>query len=392
MTKIVEQGRGKSYQSKKRSEEMVPVVESGIAAHASNPALEAEMLKAKDDTAAAGAASVYADWLQTQNDIRGELAALLLAGKTDGAREWLATNAPRLFGDSDVKLDSEIYDLVWRHGFLVGASLKRSSIDSNTDLAKLTRAFLALPVARFVTALRFGLQSYESDNDWTDTMAAVVQSPQAAQLRSLRFDDYHSEDCEISWTAFGDFSSAWKSLPLLEELQIRSGEGGSLGDIDLPNLRKFVRVSGGLGDAEIRSILAAKWPKLEHLEIWFGSADYGAAGSITHLADLLGSPLPSLRHLGVVNAEFTHELIAPLSRSKLLKQLKALDLSRGVIMDSDLDDLLNNADAFKHLDKIDLSENLLNDRVDELKQALPNALVHDQRYEDDEHRYVAVGE
>jgi hypothetical protein len=391
--KILESNRGQNYKSQKRTEEMVPGVGDDVAPHASNPELEAQLASATDDKAHVAAATVYADWLQTQNDVRGELAALWLGGKQDGAREWVATNATKLFGALDVKLDIEVYDLVWKHGFLVGASLKRVSIDSNTDLGAMTREFLALPVARFVTALRFGLESYESDNDWSSTMTAVAESPQAATLRSLRFDDYHSEDCEISWTAFGDFSDAWRSFPVLEELVIRSGEGGNLGEIDLPNLRTFRRISGGLSGDEIRSILSAKWPKLEHLEIWFGSEDYGASGNISMLGDLFGGSAPStLRHLGLCNAQFAPEIVAALVRSPLLARLSSIDLSGGVLMDSDADVLIANAAKLAHLSKIDLSENLLNERMDDLKKALPNAIVDDQRYDGEDYRYVALGE
>lgn len=388
VTRILE-GRAKSYANKQRTEDLVPAGDTSLAAGASNPALESEVLASRDNP---GPATVYADWLQTQGDLRGELASLFLAGKTAEAQAWIAKHAPRIFGDLDVKLDSELYNLVWTHGFLTGASLKRSNIDSRTKLDAITREFLALPIARFVTSLRFGLSGYENDNDWGDTMVAITSSPQAAQLRSLRFDDYESEDCEISWTGFGDFSSAWASLPVLEELRIRSGEGGTLGAIELPNLRKFVRVSGGLGSEEISSIMAARWPRLEHLEIWFGSEDYGATGNADSLKTLLEGNAPTtLTHLGVVNAAFTHELIEPLVKSVLLPRLKSLDLSKGVLQDGDAEHLIANAKAFRHLTRLDLSENLLEEQLHAIRAALPNAVVDGQRDAEDD-RYVALGE
>src|SRR5687768_3581831 len=136
------------YQNKNRTEEEVPDLDGDVAPGAANPALESELLASRGTPAEAGAASVYADWLQTNGDIRGELASLFLAGKTDEANQWIARNATRLFGELDVKLDSEIYDLVWSHGFLAGASLKRAGMDSGTRLGPLTEQFLALPVSR----------------------------------------------------------------------------------------------------------------------------------------------------------------------------------------------------------------------------------------------------
>jgi len=390
------EGRVKSYSDVKRSEEEVEVGDESVSAGASNPALEKEILAARDPGVEHSTSSVYADWLQTQSDVRGELAGLFLGGQEDDARRWIADNPTRLFGPLDVKLDSEVYALDWRNGFLRGASLKRASIDSNTKLGELTAQFLALPVARLVTELRFGLAGYESDNDWSDTMQAIVDSPQAAQLRVLRFDDYTYEDSEISWTAFGDFSPFWSKLPALEELQIRSGEGGTLGELALPNLKTFVRVSGGLGADEIKSIMNASWPKLEHLEIWFGKEDYGAAGSVESLAPLLDGRVPkTLRHLGLVNCEFSHELIEPLAKSPVLRQLKSLDLSKGVIQDRDVDVLLRHADAFAHLESLDLSENLLNERGRDIHAKMSNANVGAQRFDDgddDDRRFVALGE
>jgi hypothetical protein len=56
-------------------------------------------------------------------------------------------------------------------------------------------------------------------------MQAVTDWEHADQIRSLRFNDYTPEDCEISWTAFGDFATAWAKLPNLEVLEIRAGQG-----------------------------------------------------------------------------------------------------------------------------------------------------------------------
>jgi hypothetical protein len=386
------ESRAKHYQKKDRTEAELPEIDETLDAGSFNPTLEAEIVGAREPAATKAAASVYADWLQQQSDVRGELASLFLAGQEDEAREWLAGNPTKLFGELDVKLDSELYDLVWDHGFLRGASLKRQSIDSKTDLAALTRTFLALPVARLVTELRFGLAGYESDNDWGPTLAVVAESAQAPQIRVLRFDDYTSEDSEISWTAFGDFSPYWSQLPALEELIIESGEGGTLGELQLPNLKKLARISGGLAEDEIKAILSATLPKLEHLEIWFGDRNYGAAGTVAHLAPLFdGRVAKTLTHLGIVNCDFVQDVIEPLAKSPVLAKLKTLDLSKGTLMDADVDVLLKHADAFQHLDRLDLSENLLESRGAEIYARLPHAKVDDQR-EGDDRRYVALGE
>lgn len=377
------EARGRRYQDQTREEVEVDGVVEGLGEAAREPALESAVREGH-----AGAETVYADWLQQRGDARGELAA-----QADPVAH-LRSNPGKYLGDLDVALDNELTDLAFRDGFLREASLKRSSMDSETDLAALTASFLKLPVAMFVDRLRFGLQSFESDNSWTETMQAVTASSQAAHLRSLRFDDYTMEDCELSWTPFGDFSDAWEKLHGLEELVLRAGESGELGDIALPKLKRFVRVSGGLSSGEIESILGAQWPQLEQLEIWFGDPNYGAEGNVEMLNGLLaGEVPPTLKHLGLCNAMFANELIEPLSNSVLLRQLRVLDLSKSALMDEDVDLLLAAAPKFAHLERLDLSECMFDERLGELKNALPNARLDEQRegYGDGD-RYVAVGE
>ncbi len=378
-----------NFKSHTTTASFLPQLE-GQAKHVSNPELEAAFEQANPSTRGA-AAQVYADWLLGQGDLRGELAA--------HGPAFLEAHASALLGEVDHTLGGELRDLKWSHGFLVGATLKLSHFESTSDLATLTAQFLALPVARFVTELRFGLASFESDNDWTETLAAVANSPRGPAITRLEFDDYTSEDCEISWTPFGDFSPFWSKLPSLEWLHIRSGAGGTLGPrqkgdvLHLPNLKTFIRESGGLSEGELQSIINAKWPKLERLDVWFGSDGYGAEGSVELVQPLLdGRGIERVTHLGFVNCEFSSELLVATLQSKVLPKLKVLDFSKGILGDADVDVLLKNADRLKHLERLDLSENLIDD-VERLKTALPNAIVDEQRDDDDgEYRYCAVGE
>jgi hypothetical protein len=161
-----------------------------------------------------------------------------------------------------------------------------------------------------------------------------------------------------------------------------------------------VRVSGGLRASEIASITSATWPALEHLEVWFGRAQYGAEGDAAMLSPIFAATnLPALRHLGIVNCEFSLDAIEALLLSKLLPQLRTLDLSRGIIAARELELLLANADSFAHLTSIDVSENFLDGpQVGQLKRVLPTVTADDQReLEEDEddgedHRYARLGE
>ena len=335
---------------------------------------------------------IYADWLQEQGDARGELAALFLSKKSAAGWEFLKRHWDVLVGPHS---PSEISDFVVSNGFVAGATLKRPNYDSNTDLAELTADLLGRPAGTFISQLRFGLASFESDNDWSATLGSVLEGSQAAHLRKLEFNDYTYQDCEISWTPFGDFSPIWKGLPSLEHLHIRSGGGGNLGTIEHARLKVFIRESGGLAREEVEAIVNAKWPSLERLDLWTGSSGYGAAASVGELRPILeGKGLPNLKHLGIINSELSVELLSEFARCALLPRLTVLDLSKGVLTDADVDALIRLAPAFRHLMWIDLSGNLLEERLDELKVALPNAVLGEQRenYGDEDDRYVAVGE
>ncbi len=360
---------------------------------ASNPELEAQCRAAPD---AEAPWAVYADWLIAHEDARGELAALRRNGKETEAESLYKAHRRTWLGG----LVKSVRILGWRHGFPIAAGL---TVDDKGGLDKVAREFLALPFAQFIEALRFGLAGYSDQNDWRPTLEAVLASPRGPAIRELRFDDYTSEDSEISWTPFGDFSGVWPRLAELRVLTIRSGAGGTLGAIELPELTKFVRESGGLSGAELAAISNARWPALEHLEIWTGAQGYGAEGTVDSLRRILDAKgLPALAHLGIVNCQFSDSLIPALAESKIVRQLRTLDLSKGVMAEQAASALVRNARTFAHLTSIDVSENLLTEtELLELRAALPHVISRSQRdYDRDDNndgdgeddRYVAVGE
>jgi hypothetical protein len=365
---------------------------SGALHLASNGPLEAAIRNQSS-----GAERVWADFLIQHGDVRGELAALHQAGKGPEAEAFLQARLELFFSAYDVNVGSEIRGLQFETGVLREVALRRFDFESKVDLSELTSAVLNLPLMAFVDRLRFGLPSYESDNSWTKTFESVCASKQAPHIREIHFNDYTYEDCELSWTPFGDFTGFWARVPMLEHFTLKAGVSGILGDLSHAHLKSFVRESGGLSADEIESITAAHWPQLEKLEIWFGSNDYGAQGNALFLAPLLtGQRVPKLKSLGLVNCEFVAESIAALATSTIVGQLERLDLSKGALIDQDVDVVLKHADALKHLKSIDFSGNQLGERASEIAKRLPQAILSSQRERDasDEpsHRYVAVGE
>jgi predicted DNA-binding WGR domain protein len=379
---------------------------------ASSPELERECLETPDDR---GPWEIYGDWLISQDDIRGEIAALQRNHKDRDATRLIAQHydalfgrhagdmqQPHLFGLSTTggrrtdwrRLSAS--ELAWRHGFLRGACLVVENPDgSEVSLADYTRSFLAAPIARFVDQLRFGIAG-DGTNDWGPTLRVLADSIQAPYLRELRFDA--EETTEVSWIAIGELDG-WSAFPRLEHLRFRAGQGGTLGTLDLPALRSFEYMSTAIGQLEIESIAAAAWPSLERLELWLGAGDRGAIATIRPLQPILdGTRLPVLRHLGLVNSEHARDLIDALARSPLLPRLRSLDLSRGTLYTAG--ELLANAAAFTHLESIALGRNYLSDDdCDRIRNALPNANVDDQRLDEtdegdaeDAYRFVDLWE
>ncbi|HLL24891.1 MAG TPA: hypothetical protein VK427_22310, partial [Kofleriaceae bacterium] len=266
--------------------------------------------------------AIYADWLGAHGDARGEIAALQRAGRSSDAKRVLGAHLRELCGTDSGKLAFE-----YRHGFAVACTITVEP-DGDDLLEDVMRAVLASPMGRFLEALRFGLAGQGDDNDWGPTIHTVADSRRGPHVRALRFDHYDHEDSELSWTPFGDFSASWEKLPALEHLHIKSGAGGTLGALRLPQLRTFIRESGGLGAGELDAIIGATWPALEHLEIWFGSSHYGAEVELSSLRPIFaGTGLPALRHLGIVNCELVEIIIPELARSAILPRLVSLDLS-----------------------------------------------------------------
>lgn len=360
-----------------------------IAVHV-EPGLEAECEASPDD---AGPWEVYADWLIERGDPRGELAALVRAGATREAAVGHARDL-RLLGDADL---ADYLELEARFGFVRAVTLYSDRHDDrdDRDLGAITRAALALPVLRFVTAVRFGLAARGDANTWRPAVEAVAAAPHAARLRSLRLDAYDDEHAQISWVPYGDLGGVWGAFPRLEELRIRSGGGGALGEVVLPSLRTFVRVSGGLAEDELAEIAVASWPRLEHLELWLGQVEYGGPSDASGLGPILvGAGLPQLRHLGLVNSELDVALVEALADAPILARLRSLDLSRGTLASAACEVLLARASRFAHLERVDVDDNFFSeDELARLRAAIPGLVGAEQReVEDGEDRYATLGE
>ncbi|MFT3695641.1 MAG: TIGR02996 domain-containing protein [Kofleriaceae bacterium] len=395
--------------------------------------------------------SVYADWLQAQNDPRGELAAVHIGLATSPKDKTLLSSEKKLFKDhadtliggyakylckagkkdipsitAKVPLEPDYresnyegapFHIEWRAGFIKTITVGHPGMDwsppssksddeddegdtgySSYSVPKLVTEVLASPAARFMTGLRLGMPNDMEDGecDYPPVIKELAKQD-LSRLRSLYIGDITQEESEVSWINIGDLSKLWSQLKNLKHLTLRGGGGLKLGAINLPELRDLTIITGGLDKKNVAAICAAKWPKLHKLELWFGRSSYGGNVTLKDLKPILdGKAFPKLTSLGLRNCEFADELAVALSTAKITPQLKKLDLSKGTLTDTGVDAMIKAKDAFSHLQHLDLSDNYLAKSARTATQIIPAVRTKPQRtpseWDGEQHRYAALGE
>jgi uncharacterized protein (TIGR02996 family) len=365
----------------------------------SNPELEKAIFADPYDR---DAYSVYADWLQSEGDPRGELIALQIAGKTKAAQELLKKHASEFLGplaEHQKTYDGKDADaFTWKFGFIHGARLSHESYANEEfegSLAAILEDLLRHPSGKFLTELTMVFNGDPNEADLQD-LIDILAKKAPTTLRKIHIGDfsYNGADTEISWYHVGKLGKLWKGVPNLTDLIVQGGEF-DLGTIELPNLKSAKFKTGGLSKASAKAIASATWPKIEQLEIWYGDDNYGGDASVKDVEPLLArTDLRALKQLGLRNAQFTNELCQVLPSAKLLKQLSVLDLSMGCMTDEGATQLGENAAALKHLDVLDVSESYLTDAgIKAIKGCGKRVNAAAQRDDDDpEYRHPAVGE
>jgi hypothetical protein len=174
-------------------------------------------------------------------------------------------------------------------------------------------------------------------------------------------------------------------------------QGGSftLGTLDLPALEHAEFRTGGLTTGSAVAIATAKWPKLRHLDVWYGSGDYDGTATLHDIRALLARrDLGELRHLGLMNAENSDAICELLVTSPLSAQLEVLDLSMGTLGDEGVAVLLAHREAFPKLQRIDISRSFVSDEAVEQLKTLGAWVIFDDMNEPEQRddRFVSVGE
>ena len=354
----------------RRAKEQPVVVAKEAFFAPANPELERAIFIGREDVAAW---QVFGDWLESQGDPRGKAIALSFANGPDAERaldEHIATYAASWFG-SFYEWYAESYGVTrnssaramveWRHGFLYDVRLAASRLGGNeVNCAPLLESFLEAPVARFLHSLAIGLYIVDDENDYAG-LAALLDG-RLPMLRKLEVGDTSYEESMISASYIPDIDHLLRALPSLHELIVTGAMSAS--SLEHAELRSLALESGGIGREMSPVIGAARFPKLERLEVWTGQEDYGWYGPLSDYAPLLsGATCPKLTHLGFRNSEQADDFVNVLAESALLPRLKTLDLSKGALTPRGARNLIEHKAKYAHLERLNVSECCLGEEV-----------------------------
>ncbi|QLE42900.1 HEAT repeat domain-containing protein [Nostoc sp. C052] len=275
----------------------------------------------------------------------------------------------------------------------------RFEYDTYENLPSKLSRLLQEPNAEKLEALVFGLWAETSQTDSSSIVQALVDAKQRlTNLKAIFIGDLTSEDSEISWIQQSDISPILQAYPKLEILQIRGGDGLQFSPpIRHNHLKALIVETEGLSRDTVAQICQMNLPALEHLELWFGSEDYGGDCWVEDLNQIIfAEKFPNLVYLGLRNSQFTDELINPIVSSPIINSLSILDLSMGTLTDVGAEELLN-SQAINNLDILNISENFLSqEMIDKFSGFDARILANNQKAEDEDSyidgRYCSVSE
>jgi hypothetical protein len=296
----------------------------------------------------------------------------------------------------DFDVDSGITDPVG------SAYALRSSYDSDDGEADVTEKLAQLlqdPQAVNLEALIIGMWNSPYDISSGNIINTLVEAKnRLTNLKAVFIGDMTYEDCEISWIQQSDISPILQAYPKLEILQVRGGEGLKFSPpIRHNSLKALIVETGGLGRDTVAQICNLKLPGLEHLELWFGSEDYGGNCWVECLKPILEDIIfPNLNYVGLRNSMFSDEIADAVVRSTLIDSISVLDLSMGTLGDEGAE-VLFGCSAVNNLDILNVDDNYLSEIIiEKLKRLEAQVIAGEQKEEDDDSyihsRYCSVAE
>ncbi|MEH1796874.1 MULTISPECIES: STM4015 family protein [unclassified Nostoc] len=262
--------------------------------------------------------------------------------------------------------------------------------NENNLLSKFSR-LLQEPNADKLEALVFGLWEEEAyERNSSGIIEALVDAKKyLTNLKAVFLGDIISDECEISWIQQSDISPILKAYPKLEILQVRGGDGLQFSPpIRHNHLKALIVETGGLSRDTVAQICNMNLPALAHLELWFGSEDYGGDCWVEDLNPIIfAEKFPNLVYLGLRNSQFTDEIVSVIIGSPIINSISVLDLSMGTLTDAGAEELLN-SQAVNNLDILNISENFLSQEMIEKFSDLDVRVLANNQKEEDEDSYI----
>jgi uncharacterized protein (TIGR02996 family) len=364
--------------------------------------------------------AVFGDWLQEQGDPRGELIALQLAYKDKAAKNLIDEHADYFLGPlvdeqktRDGLSNNSISHLrtpaqekewqktgeqafLWRNGYIYRVRLSHDSYHDGEwkgQCADVLDKVLSHPSGRYVVEFSF-LSNGDPNEDDLQDIIDVLGKKAPPTTRKITFGDNIDQ---ISWHHTGKLNNLWKGVPNLRVLEMETGSF-EVGKIAAPQLERAIFITGGLTASCGKGIATAAMPKIKHLEIYYGTEDYGGDCSVKEVLPLLQrTDLPKLEYLGLKNSTFANDIARAVVGSNVIKQVKTLDLSLGTMTDEGARALADGKASLAHLECLDLTRNYLTkDGIKLVKSICPKVITADQEEPDgdgdDAYYYVAITE
>lgn len=314
---------------------------------------------------------VYADWLQEQSDVRGELitlgvAATTLAGGTGGFEatdrfdRYLKEHDERLFGTLTRRLWG-VLELGWKYG------LVRSITEVGDDTpAALWEELLPLRVCRLLQTITF-------NEPLGFGIEEAVAGAAAPTLKHLKIFVRHRLPSLLmarplrSLSLVGDVVALRDdSLPeTLERLALSVTDLDGTGSITLDVRELELRANGKLASR-------LRMPRVERLRLDLGGGPHG-------VEMFEGLALPQVNHLTITNGQIDKDAIVMLTRLPWTQQLRSLALTDGSLSDDHLQ-LLVDSHAFPALRELDLSANELTAAALARARTLAETVIEGRQY------------
>ena len=257
--------------------------------------------------------------------------------------------------------------------------------------------FLASVDTARVTALT--LSSWDGEeamSGWDDVRDALLaDASRFPNLEALFLGDVSSEMTEVSWIEQADPAPLLAAFPNLVAFGMRGASALDMEPLVHEHLRELTMQTGGLPPRIVRTVGQSTLPALTGLDLYLGTSIYEGGAGADDLADILsGTAFPTLRHLGLRNAEDTDALAALLAHAPVVAQLESLDLALGMLGDEGVAALLA-GQPLTHLRRLDLHHHWISDEmIERLWQALPEVDVNvdEALLGRDGDRFIAVAE